>query len=66
MPEPPSDIDRTKIRLGLALVTLVVAAALVILVAADSALARAIMFAIAVTGFVRAYRLVRALRADAR
>ncbi|HEY1118903.1 MAG TPA: hypothetical protein VGE43_14415 [Acidimicrobiales bacterium] len=55
-------LDRTKIRAGLAIISLVVVAALVGVVLIDATPGRALMFAIAATAFVRAFLLARSLR----
>jgi hypothetical protein len=55
-------IDRRKVRLGLALIGLVLVVALVLLFAAEGAIVKALMFAIALTAFVRLFRLTRSLR----
>jgi hypothetical protein len=60
--QPSEDYDRRKIRAGLAIVTVVVLAALILMAVIDSGLGRAVMFAIAVTAFVRALLLARSLR----
>jgi hypothetical protein len=60
--QPSEDYDRRKIRAGLAIVTVVVLAALILMAVIDSGLGRAVMFAIAVTAFVRAFLLARSLR----
>jgi hypothetical protein len=65
---PTSDgpqVDRRKVRLGLAVITAVVVVALVLAFVVDSSVGRAIMFAIALLGIVRAFLLSRSLRADA-
>lgn len=56
----------TRIRVGLAIVAVVVIVALGLMVVIDSPLGRAIMFAVAVTAFVRAFLLYRSLRRDQR
>jgi hypothetical protein len=61
MDEPPQ-IDRTKIRLGLALVSVVVVVAIVLFLVVDDGLGRAVMFGVALAGFIRIYLLTRALR----
>ena len=62
--EKPSEIDRRRIRIGLALITLVVIAALVLVVLVEAPAGKAVMFAIALTAFVRAYLLSRSLREE--
>lgn len=61
---PPPPIDRTKVRLGLALIALVLVASLVLAFVLAAAILKAFMFAIAVTAFVRVFLLARSLRAD--
>jgi Flp pilus assembly protein TadB len=56
----------TKVRVGLALITLVVVVALVMIAVIDSPAGKAVMFAIAVTAVVRAYLLFRSLRREQR
>jgi hypothetical protein len=60
----PSDDQRDirKVRIGLAMVTVVVVIAIVALVVVESALGKAIMFAVAATAIVRAFLLVRWLK----
>lgn len=58
-------VDRRKVRMGLALISVVVVVALVLAFVVDSAVAQAIMFAIVLLGIVRAFLLSRALRAHA-
>jgi hypothetical protein len=60
----PPQIDRRKIRIGLALISLVVVAAAVAMVLVEAPAGKAVMFAIAATAFVRAYLLTRSLRAE--
>ena len=54
--------DRTNIRIGLAIITVVVLAAVVLVFVVDSAVARATMVAVALVGFVRLFLLFRSLR----
>ena len=61
---PGPEVDRRKIRLGLAMVSVVVVVAVVLAFTIGSALGRAIMFAIALLGIVRAFLLSRALRVE--
>jgi hypothetical protein len=60
----PPQIDRRKIRIGLALISLVVVAAAVAMVLVEAPAGKAVMFAIAATAFVRAYLLTRSLRSE--
>ena len=62
--ETPPQIDRRKIRLGLALIFVVIAVSGVMLFVIESPAGKAVMFAIALTAFVRAYLLTRSLRAE--
>jgi hypothetical protein len=64
MPEPAPDAtpDRTKVRIGLALITVVILVSLVMVFVIESTAGRAVMFAIAFTALVRAFLLVRWLR----
>jgi hypothetical protein len=65
MPQDEAQVDRRKIRIGLVMVSIVVVVALVLVALVDSPFARAIMFAIAVSAFVRAFLIVRSLRRPA-
>jgi hypothetical protein len=60
----PSDpqIDRRKVRIGLAIISLVVVVAVVLFAVIDDPIGRALMFAVAALGIVRAYLLSRSLR----
>jgi hypothetical protein len=58
--------DQRKVRMGLALVTVVVFVAGTLVVVVDDPFGRAVMLAVAALGFVRAYLLTRSLRRDAR
>jgi len=60
-PEPLQP-DRRKVRVGLAMISVVVIVALVLFALVDDPIGRAVMFAIAVLGMVRAYLLSRSLR----
>lgn len=64
--EEPIDArpDPRKVRLGLAVVGVVLVVALVLLLVIDSAFGKAVMFAIAAVALVRAYLLSRWLRAE--
>jgi heme A synthase len=57
-------IDRRKIRIGLALIVLVVIAAVILMFVVEAPAGKAVMFAIAVTAFVRALLLSRSLRRE--
>jgi hypothetical protein len=56
--------DVTKIRIGLAMIGVVILAGLVGVFAIDAAVGKAVMFAIVLTALVRAYMLYRSLRND--
>lgn len=56
--------DATKVRVGLALVCVVVVVAVVLASVIDSTAGKAIMFAIAFTAVVRAYLLMRSLKRE--
>ena len=60
----PSDpqIDRRMVRIGLAIISLVVVVAVVLFAVIDDPIGRALMFAVAALGIVRAYLLSRSLR----
>ena len=57
-------IDRRKIRIGLALIVVVVIAAVILMFVVEAPAGKAVMFAIAVTAFVRAFLLSRSLRRE--
>jgi hypothetical protein len=56
--------DPRKVRQGLAIIAAVVMVAVVLLIVLDEPLAKAVMLAVALSGFVRAYLLSRSLRAE--
>lgn len=62
MDDQDPQIDRTRIRLGLALIGVVFAVSVVMVFAVSALPGKALMFAIAVTAFVRAFRLTRSIR----
>ena len=65
MPDPQEpQIDRRKIRIGLALIVVVVIAAVILMFVVEAPAGKAVMFAIAVTAFVRAFLLSRSLRRE--
>ena len=64
MPASEPRPDPRKVRAGLVVVVLVVAVSLVLLVVIDDPLGRVVMFGIALTAFVRAFLLTRALRRE--
>lgn len=57
-------VDRHKVRLGLAIIGLVLVVALVMVVVVEAPAGKALMFAIALTALVRAYLLARSLRTE--
>jgi len=57
-------INRNKVRLGLAIVGLVLVVALVMVAVVESPAGKAVMFAIALTALVRAFLLARSLRSE--
>ena len=63
MPDDAPEMDRRKIRIGLAMVTAVVIVALVLVAVIESAVGKAVMFAIALVAFVRLFALTRSMRA---
>jgi hypothetical protein len=64
MPDQTPAFDRRKVRLGLAIVSVVTVVAIVLVVLVDSALGKAVMFAVALTALVRAFLLTRSLRSE--
>jgi hypothetical protein len=58
------ETNPTKVRIGLALLAVVIIVAVGLIAVVDSAFGKAIMFAIAATVFVRAFLLYRSLRRD--
>ena len=62
--DAPAQYDRTKIRIGLAIISVVVLLALVMVAVIDAAAGKAVMFAIAALGFVRLFLLTRAMRRE--
>lgn len=59
---PPPEVDPRRVRMGLVLLTVVVLAALAILVLVDSGVAKLVMVAILVFTLGRTYVLWRSLR----
>jgi Flp pilus assembly protein TadB len=59
-------MDSRKVRMGLAIVTVIVLVALVLVAVVDDPVGRAVMLAVAALGFVRAFLLTRSLRRDLR
>jgi hypothetical protein len=63
MAEPTDpQVDRRKVRIGLAMVSLVVVVALVLFALIDDPIGRALMVAVIALGIGRAYLLSRSLR----
>ena len=64
MSDVPKDdeVDRTRIRAGLAIVSVTFLVALVVLLAVDNAAAKVVMGLVMVTAVVRAFLLTRSLR----
>lgn len=62
----PEENNVTRIRVGLAIIAVVVIVALALVAVIDSPVGRAVMFAVALTGFVRAFLLYRSLRREQR
>lgn len=56
--------NQARVRIGLALISVVVLVAVAMIFLVQAPAGKAVMFAIAVTAFVRAYLLFRSLRAD--
>jgi uncharacterized membrane protein len=57
-------VNPRKVRLGLAIIGLVLVVALVMMAVVESPAGKAVMFAIALTALVRAYLLARSLRSE--
>jgi hypothetical protein len=64
--QTPMETNPAKVRIGLGLLALVIIVAVGMIAVIDSAVGKAIMFAIAATVFVRAFLLYRSLRRDQR
>ena len=62
MTEPDPQLDPRKVRLGLAMVSIVVVVAVALLFVIDDPLGRAVMFGVAALGVTRAFLLTRSLR----
>jgi hypothetical protein len=62
--ETPRERSVTKVRIGLALIGVVILVALVMMVVVEAPAGKAVMFAIALTALVRAYLLYRSLRRE--
>jgi hypothetical protein len=62
--EDPTTIDPVKIRIGLALITVIFAASLVLLIVVQDPIGRAIFFCITLVSLVRVILLVRWLKQD--
>jgi len=64
MDEARPELNPRKIRAGLAMVTIVVVAAIILIFLIEAPLGKAVMFAVALSGIVRAYLLSRSLRTE--
>ena len=62
MTEPEPQLDPRKVRIGLLMISVVVAVAIVLLFVIDDPVGRAVMFAVAALGVIRAFLLTRSLR----
>ncbi len=62
--DPAPELDRRKIGIGLAMISLVMVVALVLASVIDSTVGRAVMFGIAAVAFVRLFLLTRSLRSS--
>jgi len=62
--ETPQEISVAKVRIGLALIGVVILVALVMVAVVEAPAGKALMFAIALTAVVRAYMLYRSLRRE--
>ncbi len=62
--ETPTEINPTKVRIGLAVLAVVLIVALGMIAVIDSPAGKALMFAIAATVLVRAFLLFRSLRRE--
>jgi len=64
MDDARPELNPRKIRAGLAMVTIVVVAAIILIFLIEAPLGKAVMFAVALSGIVRAYLLSRSLRTE--
>jgi len=62
MTEPHPQLDPRKVRIGLIMISVVVALAIVLMFVVDDPFGRAVMFAVAALGVIRAVLLTRSLR----
>jgi len=62
--ETPTELNPTKVRIGLAVLAVVLIVALGMIAVIDSPAGKALMFAIAATVLVRAFLLFRSLRRE--
>ena len=62
--ETQQEMSPAKVRIGLAVIGVVLAVALVLIAVIDSPAGKALMFAIAATALVRAFLLYRSLRRE--
>jgi Flp pilus assembly protein TadB len=63
---PDPEIDPRRVRAGLIILAVVVAVAVILVLAVDQPLLRAVMIAVIVFTFVRMFLITRAVRRDAR
>ena len=64
--DTPNELSPAKVRVGLAIIAVVLVVALVMMAVVDSTLGRAIMFGVIVLVLLRAYLLYRSLRREQR
>ena len=62
MTDPEPELDPRKVRIGLIMISIVVAVAIVLLFVIDDPFGRAVMFGVAAIGVIRAFLLARSLR----
>ena len=60
--DTPQELDRRKVRIGLAIISAIVLVSLVLVAVVDSAFGKAVMFAIAAMAFLRLFLLTRSIR----
>lgn len=66
MTSPSTDVDRTKVRIGLAIIGVLFAACLVGAALVDDATGRAVLLAVAAVSLVRLGLLTRSLRRESK
>lgn len=64
--DPQRQINIIRVRIGLAIISIVVVVAVAMMFVLGSTPGKAVMFAIALTAFARAFLLVRSLRRERR